>query len=154
LAASATFRLWRRLESDIILFVDAQITHAAGVGLEAVRRLKPRTTAWGLLLGHERGGRFVVEGVFPAGGSAALPATVEFDALNRLWEGRLIGLYALRPGPSLRKSVLGPYFFGKLFLELGRTARGAGLKAFTVEFDRRFYFSAVPVVSGRRGAGG
>ena len=123
--------------------MDVQITPEARREIEALRILRPRSSAWGFLVGHKRGPRFFVEKVFPAAGAAAAPSEPLIATIDTVWPGRVIGLFAVRPAPEFRKALLGPVLYGKLFLRLGPIPGKSSLRPFVVEFDRKFFLQPV-----------
>ena len=131
--------------------MDVLITGEAGLELRAVNTLRPGPQFWGLLIGHKRGFRFIVEGIFPAGKASKMPSVEGFEALDRLWEGRVIGVFAVRPGARLRRSFLDPFFFGKLFLEVRPGGNGLSIRPFLIEYDRTFFFAPIPLEPGAKG---
>jgi hypothetical protein len=131
--------------------VDAFITREAAADLDVLNRLRPFPTAWGFLLGHRRGPRVFVERLFPAGAGAALPPPGELDEIDRGFGRRIVGLFAVRPSPAFRRSVAGPYFYGRLVLEVRPAKNGPALKLFVVEFDRKFVLAPAVVRHGRKG---
>jgi hypothetical protein len=143
----------RALESDIIRSVDVLITGEAALGLEALNVLRPGRAAWGVLVGHKRGHRYLIEHVFFAGAGTALPSLRAFDELDRLWDGRIVGLLAIRPDAAFKKLLLGPYFYGRLYLDLRPAKNGPRLRAYAVDFDRVFFLSPVRLERGPEGGG-
>ena len=133
------------------LNVDAFITRQAGVDLEALHLLAPGSRSWGLVFGHKRGFRFIVERAFPSPAGWPLPPAARLEALNRLWEGRLIGLFSVRDRAVLKPEALGPYFYGKLVLDLRGPSGAASAKAYVVDFERRFFLSPIALSRGRKG---
>jgi hypothetical protein len=131
--------------------MDVFITREASDNLKALKVLRPGPSAWGFLIGHKRGCRFFVEQVFPAGAGAGLPPPGGLDELDRLLGRRVIGLFAVRPAAALKKSLLGPYFYGRLFLDVRLSKRELGLRPFVVEFDRVFFLAPVPLKTGPKG---
>ena len=119
------------------------MTPEASLDLKALALLRPKPPTWGLLIGHRRGGRVFVERFFPAGAGTALPAPVRLDELDRGLGRRIVGCFAVRPSPAFKKSLLAPYFYGRLFLDVSSGKRGPRLKPYVVEFSRTFRF--VPV---------
>jgi hypothetical protein len=123
--------------------VDVLLTPAARLEIEALRALRPEPSSWAALLGHKRGFRFVVERVFAAGTGRRPPDDRTLAGLEGIWPGRVVGLLAVRPGPSLRRAVLGPAWYGKLILVSSGPAKAPVLSPYAVEFDRRFYLDPV-----------
>jgi hypothetical protein len=127
--------------------VDVLITPEARREVEALRVIRPADSAWGILIGHKRGFRFIVEKVFPAGNGRALPSERLLAGLDGIWPGGVIGLFAVRPGAAFKKAILGPAWYGKLVLDLGSTARKQSIRSFTVEFERKFFLAGIPLVT-------
>jgi hypothetical protein len=123
--------------------VDVFITPEARHEIETLRIVRPAASTWGILIGHKRGFRFIVEKVFPAGGGRNLPNERVFAELDRVWPGRVIGLFAVRPGAAFRKAVLGPLFYGKLIVHMGASAGTPAVRPSVVEFERRFFLAPV-----------
>jgi hypothetical protein len=130
--------------------VDVLITPEARREIEALRAIRPASSTWGILIGHKRGFRFIVEKVFPAGSGRALPSERLLAGLDGIWPGRVIGLFAVRLSISVKKAVLGPLFYSKLVLELGSTAQKKSVRSFVVEFERRFFLAKIPLVTAGR----
>jgi len=137
--------------SDIIGGVDVLITPEARREIEALRIFRSRPSAWGFLVGHRRGFRFIVEKVLPAGNGAALPDEKLVAGLDRVWPGRIVGLFAVRPRTAFRQAVLGPLFYGKLVLNLGLDARKLSMRPFLVDFDRKFFLAPVGIAPAGKG---
>jgi hypothetical protein len=133
--------------------VDVFLTSGAQADLEALRILQPPSGTWGFLLGHERGFRLFVERLFPAGRSG-LPSGEMWRDLNRVWNGRAIGFFSHRPAAAFKKRLLGPEFFGKLYLETGVSGNRPGLRAYAVDHKGRFFFSPLALKSSPKERGG
>jgi hypothetical protein len=125
--------------------VDVLITPEATGELEALRAFRPRPGTWGVLVGHRRGSRFIVEKVLAAGSPGTVPGEELLDRLDTVWPGRTVGLVAVRPGAAFKKAARGPAWYGKLVLEIAGTARAPVLRPFVVEFERRFFLDPIPL---------
>jgi hypothetical protein len=125
--------------------VDVFITREASVDVKVLAVLRPLPSAWGFLVGHRRGPRFFVERLLPACGTAFPPPPERLDELDRLLGRKIIGIFAVRPGGVLTKSVLGPYFYGRLFLDVRFSKKGSAVRPFVVEFARKFFLAPVPL---------
>jgi len=123
--------------------MDVLITPEAKREMEALRAFKPKPGTWGVVVGHMRGRRFIVEKVVPAGRPGTLPDEGLLAGLDAVWPGRTIGLVAVRPGAAFRKAVCGPAWYGKLVLELAGPAAAPVIRPSVVEFERRFFL--VPI---------
>lgn len=125
--------------------MDVIITPEARREIEGLRIVRPDPATWGILIGHKRGFRFIVEKIFPAGSGRKLPDERLVADLDRVWPGRIIGLFAIRPGTAFRKAVLGPLFYGQLIVHLGISAGTPVVRPAIVEFKRRFFLEPVPL---------
>ena len=127
------------------------VTLEASVELDALRALRPAPSAWGLLVGHRRGSRIFVERIFPAATGAALPPHSGLDELDRLFGRKVVGVFAVRPGAALMKSLLGPYLYRRVLLDVRFSRDKIVLKPFLVEFDRAFYLAPIALEAGPKG---
>jgi hypothetical protein len=141
--------------------VDVVIVPEARLDIRAVCALGPAPETRGILLGRKTASRFYVERVFPAPPTTA-PSSGAVDALDPVWEGRIIGLFAVRPGRDVRRAVLAPRFYGKLLLDLRPRKKGPEVRAYAVRHDgdivlgrrqagQRFFLSPLPLGSGAKG---
>jgi hypothetical protein len=118
--------------------MDALLTKEAYRSLEALRLISSGPAPGGVLLGHKRDHRFIVEKVFPCPPAISLSPEIFFE-LDRLFEGRVIGFFSFRSSSRKIKSILRPHGFGKLYLEARRDSRKKmTLKSFVIERDKRF----------------
>jgi len=124
--------------------VDVLITPEAQREIETLRVVRPRPAVWGLLIGHKRGFRFIVEKVFPAGDGRTGPNERLLAGLERIWPGRTIGLFAIRPDAAFKKAGLGPAWYGKLIIQMTGPAKSLAIRPSVVEFERKFFL--VPVL--------
>jgi len=137
-------------DSDIIRIVDAVITAEAAADLDVLNRLRPSPRAWGFLIGHRRGPRVFVERLFPAGAGAVLPSPGELDRIDRRFGRTIVGLFAVRPSAAFRKAAAGPYFYGRLVLDVRPSKNRPALRLSVVEFDRKFVLAPAVLRPGRR----
>jgi hypothetical protein len=140
-----------RSESPIIRRVDVLVTPEASLDLRALMLLRPKASAWGLLIGHRRGRRVFVERFFPGGAGAVLPRPGRLDEIDRGLGRRLVGFYSVRPSAAFKKSLLAPYFYGRLFFDIRAAKGGPGIRPFVIEFDRVFSFFPVGLAPGPKG---
>jgi len=113
--------------------------------------LRPKPSAWGLLIGHRRGHRVFVERFLPGGAGAGLPEPERLDEIDRGLGRRLVGFYAIRPAAALERKLLAPYFCGRLFLDIRSAKSGPLIKPYVVRFDRVFSFDPVGLMAGPKG---
>ena len=123
--------------------MDVLLTPEARREIEVLRAIRPAPSTWGILIGHKRGFRFIVEKVFQAGSGRALPNERALAGLDGIWPGRVIGLFAVGPEAAFRKAVLGPLWYGKLVLSLGLRSRRPSIRPSVVEFNRKFFLQPV-----------
>jgi hypothetical protein len=124
--------------------MDVFITPEAGREIEALGVLRLKPGAWGVLVGHKRGFRYIVEKVFPAPIRVTRPDEKLIAGLDGVWPGRTIGLFAFRPDAAFKKAVLGPAWYGKLVLQMTGPAKAPALRPSVVEFGRKFILVPAP----------
>lgn len=126
--------------------MDAFITPEARREIDALMVFRPKPGTWGVLVGHRRGFRFIVEKAFPAGAGGSVPDERLLAGLDGVWPGRTIGLFAVRPGAAFTKAVRGPAWYGKLVLRLTGPARSPAMCPSVVEYERRFFLAPIALV--------
>lgn len=119
------------------------ITAEAKRGIDALAAFRPKAGAWGVLIGHRRGPRIIVEKVAAGGGPETSPDGRALAGFDGIWPGRIVGLAAVRPGAAFRRAVLGPAWYGKAVLTAAGRAGAPVLRPHVVEFDRRFFLDPV-----------
>lgn len=119
--------------------MDVDLTENARLFLHAEAAAKrPRS---GVLLGHVRGPRWVVEAVYPCPKTEGWNET-GFWNLQRIFAGRVIGFYSSRRPAENPSRLFRPFACGKLFLAVAAGRGGAiALRAWAIEFDGRFRLS-------------
>jgi len=127
--------------------VDVLITPGAGRDLEAFRAFRPKPGAWGVLVGHRRGPRTIVEKVASGGGPEAPPGDAALARFEALWPGRIVGLAVARPGTAFKRAVRGPAWYGRIILSLSGRPAAPALRAQAVVFDRRFFLEDVRIAT-------
>jgi len=126
--------------------VDAFITPEARREIDALMVFRPKPGTWGVLVGHTRGFRFIVDKAFPAGDGGRAPDEDLLAGLDGVWPGRTIGLFAVRPGAAFTKAVRGPAWYGKLVLRLTGPAGSPAMRPSVVEYKRRFFLAPIALV--------
>ena len=124
--------------------MDVLIVPEARREIAALQALRPAGGTWGILIGHRRGPRYVIEKVVTAGPPERLPDEEVLEEIDRLWPGHVIGLAVIKPGTAFKKAVLAPAWYGKLVLQSTGPVRQPVLRASRVSFERRFFLDAVP----------
>ncbi len=130
--------------------VDVFLTGETWSDIRTFGLFRPISGSWGLLIGHRRGFRFIVEkaALVPRGSLPSVTRQMEFD---RIWGGRVIGYFAFRPHTSLKREFLSPAFYGKLFLAVFPAGREWRLEPSLIEYAEGFHFSSLALVPGREG---
>ena len=124
---------------DVLIIPEAQRE------IDALNVFSPRSGTWGVVVGHRRGSRFIVEKLLPAGSPGTVPDERTLAGLERIWTERIIGLLAVRPGAAFKKALLGPAWYGKIVLQMTGPAKAPILRSSVVEFKRNFFFDPVPL---------
>jgi len=130
--------------------MDAFLSREARQSLEALCLIPSGPAPGGVLLGHKRDHRFIIEKVFPCPSHLFLAPEVFFE-LDSVFEGRVIGFFSFRS--SSPKNILRPHGFGKLYLEVRRDSHNKmALKSFVIEREKRFILLPISLKFDEKGA--
>jgi len=124
--------------------VDALITAEARQALGALSALSPGRKLFGILVGHKRGHRFIVEKAFPA--AAFRFAARDFFRIDELFAGGVLGFYASGDLNRIKARLRQPYAAGRLFVSVRTARRAPAFKAFAIDFDGRFRVVPLPLI--------
>ncbi len=124
--------------------MDAFIASEAGQSLAALSALSAGNKLFGVLVGHKRGRRFVVEKAFPAAAFRFSPA--EFARVDDLFAGKVLGFYASGDIARIKAKLRQPYAAGRLLVAVRTAKRAPSYKAYTVDFDGRFRVAPIPLI--------
>ena len=125
--------------------MDAFISLEAQQALRAIKSIAPGRSVSGLLLGHKRGRRFVVERAFPAP-AGFKPSPKNLDLLDAIFEGKIIGFFQFRPDEKKERALLQPSACGKFFLTLDSLPSGQSLLiGYLIDYDGRFELEPIRV---------
>jgi hypothetical protein len=133
------------LKSEYNRGVDVLIIPEAGREIETLRAFRPRPGTWGVIIGHRRGSRFIVEKIVAAGNPGTVPDERILGKLGEIWPGRIVGIAAVRPGATFKTALLGPAWYGKLVLQMAGPANAPVIRASLVEFKRNFFLDPIPL---------
>jgi hypothetical protein len=128
--------------------MDVFLTQAAFNHLLALARYSPYPE--GLLIGHKRGGRFLVESVI------SIPMRVssvqsKFIQINQEFGGRVLGFFTSRPSKIKREKLFRPLFMSKVILELKvspkreSSKKEPGIKTYVVDYDGKFFLTPLKI---------
>ncbi len=125
--------------------MDVYLTREAQAALQALALLSAGESE-GFLLGHERGGRRLVEKVLPTV-RGFFPSDEAFAASDRALGGAVIGFYSFAPAKARLKRILAPLACQSVFLDASRLRSGRGKpRAFLIEFERTFRLRPVDCI--------
>ena len=127
--------------------MDVLIIPEARREMDALRAFGPRPGTWGVVVGHRRGPRFIVEKVAAGGSPGTVPGERSLAGIAKVWPGRIIGIAVVRPDAAFKKALLGPAWYGKLVLELAGSLKAPALRPHVVEFERRFFLDPIALAS-------
>jgi len=101
----------------------------------------------GLLLGHKRGSRFIVEEILPTR-PGFFTSQSALAACGRYLQHRILGFFTFSPGSGKIKKILTPIAYGKLYLEVA----GDGIEnpvfiSYLIEFKEGFYLAPIPIAN-------
>jgi hypothetical protein len=123
--------------------MDAYLSKEALQTLSAVKLVLSESNTDGILLGHKRGQRYMVESVFPSHGGF-FSSSETFFALDKLFKGRIIGFYSFQTDEDKTKKILAPFAFGKLFLRITSDKnKQLIISPFSIEYQEDFYLSPI-----------
>jgi len=118
---------------DVYLSEDA-LLYLKGQALESSERAPS-----GILLGHKRGQRFFVEQVYPARESY-FSSEQNYWALDRLFDGKIIGFFSFASGPEKAAKILQPFAYGKIFLRITfRPKNQLTITPYVIEYKDSFF---------------
>lgn len=125
--------------------MDVWLAPEAAQYLKALRLTADDRGLKGFLIGHRRGGRFIVERILP-GGSSLAGILAGFPDVESIFDNRILGFFLIAPTDKDKNHLLAPSFTGRLVLEirLGPRIRKP-IRAFTVEFTGRFRLHPLPL---------
>jgi len=119
--------------------MDVYLSEEAGQHLQAQALEMPGRRAGGLLLGHRRAGRFFVERVYPCS-LGKLPTDRKYRALDRIFEGKIIGFYSSGRRAGAAAGKWPPFSYNKLYLKFDlHPEKGLILKPAVVEYTDSFH---------------
>ena len=122
--------------------MDAYLSREACQSLEALTLIGSGANSDGLLIGHRRGHRYFVEKIFPAlKGFSSFPQ--KYFELDKIFEGRLIGFFSMKPEERRIKKILAPFAYGKLFLKVHRKEKKVAIGSFLIDYKEGFYLSPI-----------
>jgi hypothetical protein len=125
--------------------MDIYLAAEAVRSLGAARLLAPAGESRGVLLGHRRGNRFIVENILssPAKRWPSLKTLLRLDVEVG---GKIIGFFILGAAGPDRTKLLQPIGVGKILIE-GRDGRGKRnlFQGHLIDYEERFRFRPIPV---------
>ncbi len=124
--------------------MDAFIASEARQSLAALSALSGGKKLFGVLVGHKRGHRFIVEKAFPAQAFRFSPAG--FARADELFAGKVLGFYASGDLARIKAQLRRPYAAGRLLLAVRTTKSAPSFKAYAVDFDGRFRVVPLPLI--------
>lgn len=125
--------------------VDAFISMEAQQALRAIKSIAPGKSVSGLLIGHKRGRRFVVERAFPAP-AGFKPSLKSLHLLDGIFEGKIIGFFQFHSDEKKERAFLQPSACGKFFLAIDSLPSGQSLLiGCLIDYDGRFELEPILV---------
>lgn len=125
--------------------MDAYLSREACRSLEALSLLSHRTRPDGLLLGHKRGCRYIVENIFPSQ-RGFFPSFEKYLLLDQLFQNRILGFFSFAVEEKKLRKILKPFAHGKLFLDISPDKRKKmEIKSFVIEYEDSFVLLPIPL---------
>jgi hypothetical protein len=131
--------------------MDVYLSKEARQQLRAQALEVPHGRSAGLLLGHRRGARFLVEKVYPCR-FGPLPSAEIYAELDGIFEGRIIGFYSAASPAGKAGPKWPPYSYNKLYLEIGLgPKKRLNLRAAVIEYSESFRLVPATMAAGPKG---
>lgn len=122
--------------------MDALLAPEARQTLEALSLSRSPASA-GILLGHKRGPRFIIERAVPTT-AGYYPAQRTYLRLSALFQEAVIGFFSFSAETGLAKLTPPPFAVGKVFLCLKSGPAGRlSFRAFSPDYPHRFILRPV-----------
>jgi hypothetical protein len=122
--------------------MDALLATEARHALEALSLSRSPASA-GILLGHKRGFRFIIERVVPTR-AGYYPTQRTYLRLDALFQQTVIGFFSFSAAAGLAKLTPPPFAVGKVFLCLKRGPNGRlSFRTFSPDHSGRFILRPV-----------
>jgi len=129
--------------------MDVYFTEEARRRLEILAKLASRSG--GLLIGHRRGPRYVIESFLPLPPGTAPSIEERLETESRL-DGEWVGEFYLGATEDDERSMLSPAKTGKILLEIQKQPKGEiRFRARRVEYEDRFYLKDIDIFNSRTG---
>lgn len=126
--------------------MDACLLEEAYQSLEALGTIATKSNSDGLLLGHIRGHRFIVERIFPTQ-RGFFQSLDNYFSLNQIFDDEILGFFSFFPEEKKMKKILAPFAFGKLILQIQFNRQNKMvIKPFLLDYDKEFYLSPIRLI--------
>lgn len=129
--------------------MDAYLSQEAHLSLTALIFLSPAAYSDGFLIGHKRGHRFFVEKILSSM-PGFFPSLKKYHELEKLYQGKLLGFYSLKPDEKKINKILAPFACGKLLLKIQlNRQKKISIKSFVVDYKNNFLLLPVKLIKPR-----
>jgi len=123
--------------------MDAYLSRESYQAFQALNLLSRRLNTAGLLLGHKRGHRYIVERVLPIPGRLLI-SPEKYFGLNKILGGKIIGFFAARANEQKTRRIFAPHTYGKLFLEIKFSSQTQiKVKPYVVDYAQDFFLKPI-----------
>jgi hypothetical protein len=125
--------------------MDAYLSQEALQALRALSLISSNPD--GIVLGHKRGQRFIIEKVLSSQKSF-FPSLEKFFELNRLLDNKVLGFFSFHPEKNKLKKILSPFAYGMLFLKMGLIDnRKLEVKSYVIDYKKEFFLKEIKLKS-------
>jgi hypothetical protein len=126
--------------------MDALLAPEARQALEALFIGRSQASA-GILIGHRRGLRFIIEKALPTA-AGYYPSARTYARLSALTKNAIIGFFSFSSETGLWKMNPPPFAVGKVFLcPKGKAEARLSWRAFSLDYEGRFILKPVRLAS-------
>lgn len=99
----------------------------------------------GLVLGHKRGHRFIVEKILSTQ-HGFFSSFKNYCLLEQRLGEKIIGFFSFSFEKKKLSKILKPFAYGKIFLEARRNpAEKTSLRSYLIEYQREFFLLPIPI---------
>ncbi|MFB0565517.1 MAG: hypothetical protein ACETWK_07545 [Candidatus Aminicenantaceae bacterium] len=123
--------------------MDAYLSQEAYQFLISLKLVSPKPNLDGLLIGHKRGHRIIVEKILPTQ-KGFYSSFKNYVALDEHFDGKLVGFFTFDSNEKKLNKILLPFALGQLFLDIHlKEKKKMDIKSYIIDFEKDFFLSSV-----------
>lgn len=131
--------------------MDVYLSLEAENNFKALQEISSDLICDGLLIGHKRGHRYLIEKIFPTMENF-FPNVEKYYSLNQMFKDRIVGFYSFKGNDKKLKIILSPFAYGKLYIEVElNKEKRINFKPYLIDFRKNFYLSPITLAPKKEG---